>query len=78
MSVLSITVQQLSGPLFQLIVRPAAMVMWLSVYAEQINQTYRGSVTFDWEGSSLRPQLHTRYDRINTDNLLPASDQSST
>lgn len=72
---LIIKVQQTSGPLYQLIGRSAAMVLWLTIYADQINDCHRGTVTFDWEGSAMRPQLHKKFDRINTDNLLPLSDE---
>ncbi len=52
------------------------MVLWLAVYSDQINETHRGTITFDWEGPSMRPNMHKKFDRINTDSLLPASDES--
>ena len=75
---LIVRVVQTGGAVQQLIGRSAAMVLWLAIYSDQINDTFRGTVTFDWEGPSLRPNLHKKFDRINTDTLMPLSDASST
>lgn len=66
------------GASWQLIGRAAALAAWIAVYAEEINSVHRGTIAVDWEGPALRPQLHKKFDRINTDNLMPMSDQSST
>ena len=75
---LIVHVQQPAGVAAQLIGRSAALVMWVVCYHDQINNTFRGTITFDWEGPSLRPRLERKFDRINTESLLPASDQAST
>lgn len=74
---LLVNVQQHGRVVTRLIGRAAAMVMWVVVYSDRINETFRGSITFDWEGPSLRPQFTQRSDRISTDTPLPASDTSS-
>ena len=75
---LLVKVLQPGGTCQQLFGRSAAMVLWLTVYSDQINDTFRGTITFDWEGPSLRPHMAQKYDRINTESLMPLSDQSST
>ncbi len=71
-----VRVTQTDGTYQQLCGRAAAMILWLAVYDEQVNHTHRGTLTFDWEGTSMRPQFHIKHDRINTDSLLPTSDES--
>lgn len=64
---LLVKVTQHDGTVYQLIGRSAAMAMWLAVYGEQINQTFRGTVTFEWEGPALRPQFSRKFNEIHAD-----------
>lgn len=64
---LIVTVAQHDGTTYQLIGRAAAMTLWLAVLSEQINETFRGTVTLDWEGPALRPQFSRKFNQIYAD-----------
>lgn len=75
---LIVHVMQARAAEWQLIGRSAAMVTWLSVYADQINETHHGKITFEWDGVSMRPHLYRSFDHINTESMLYLPDQQVT
>lgn len=46
--------------------RVAWMAAFLIAHLERVNDAPSGSLTFGWNGSDLKPELHIHYPRVNT------------